>query len=47
MATDIANIDPGRKLQACRTEISNEFQHLTLILGVCCLNCAEDLEDGS
>lgn len=29
MATGIANIDLGRKWQACRAEISNEFQLLT------------------
>lgn len=46
MTTGIANIDFGRILQACRAEMSNGFQHLTSISGVCCLNCAEkDFED--
>lgn len=47
MAIGITNIDLGRKLQACKAEIANEFQHLTPISGVSCLNCVEDFEDGS
>ena len=48
MATGIANIDPGRKLQAYRAELANGLQHLMSISGVCCLNyCVEQsFEDG-
>ena len=48
MATGIANIDPGRKLQAYRAELANGLQYLMSISGVCYLNCCveKSFEDG-